>query len=241
MQRKVAGVIISPVWAAFMAEALKGQPVVSFKSPDDEPGDLKPTLRGVWQGGISYFIDKISKKVATEYTPEGAKQEVVFNGIHSILYWVNKDDPRGDIPKDPKKDSQFENWEFAVRKWADEYFKENPNFKEATSFEIPKEKDDIHTAEKVPSVKIILKDNQNEYAASDNVEVRLEGKFPSRVKKVEFYLNNIFIGEIASEKDVFEFEPGDAPSIQENNELGVVITDEILNTAHDTVQLKITD
>ncbi len=241
MQRKVAGVIISPVWSAFMHEALKDKPVVSFKSPEKNPDDLKAVLRGVWQGGISYFIDKISKKVATEYTPDLAKQEVVFNGIHSILYWVDKDNPRGDIPKDPSKDSQFENWEYGVRNWAKQYMEENPSFKEAKSISVPEEKDDVHTAENTPSVKLVIKDKKESYIAKDSLELSIDGKFPNKIEKVEFYLNNVLLGKIYNEKDTLKINLSDILSTQENSELGVRIYDSLLNTAQDSVEIKISD
>ena len=38
---------------------------------------------------------------------------------HDILYWVDKDNPRGDIPKKPQKDPQFTAWEKGVQKWAE--------------------------------------------------------------------------------------------------------------------------
>ena len=40
-----------------------------------------------------------------------------FADAHSILYYVNKDDVRGDAPKNPENDPQFNNWEKGVRDW----------------------------------------------------------------------------------------------------------------------------
>ena len=36
---------------------------------------------------------------------------------HSILYWINKDDPMGAPPVNPASDPQFTNWEYSVRLW----------------------------------------------------------------------------------------------------------------------------
>ena len=36
---------------------------------------------------------------------------------HSILYWVDKDNPRGPIPSYPGNDPQFNNWEYGVQRW----------------------------------------------------------------------------------------------------------------------------
>ena len=36
---------------------------------------------------------------------------------HSLLYWTNKDDPRGQPPTNPASDPQFAYWEYAIRAW----------------------------------------------------------------------------------------------------------------------------
>ena len=58
-----------------MDEALKVIPKDSFIDPEinDSP-ELKPVLRGIWQGGESVFIDTISGKLATQWTPEETKR-----------------------------------------------------------------------------------------------------------------------------------------------------------------------
>src|SRR3989344_6650868 len=52
MEKKIAGYIVAPMWRAFMLEVLKSTPIEHFRSPGaDEFVQLKPILRGVWQGG----------------------------------------------------------------------------------------------------------------------------------------------------------------------------------------------
>ncbi|MBI2439409.1 MAG: hypothetical protein HYV45_02315, partial [Candidatus Moranbacteria bacterium] len=36
---------------------------------------------------------------------------------HSILYYVSRDDPRGQIPEKPSTDPQYKNWEKGVENW----------------------------------------------------------------------------------------------------------------------------
>ena len=38
--------------------------------------------------------------------------------LHSILYYVQKDDPLGPVPENPANDYQFYNWESGVINWA---------------------------------------------------------------------------------------------------------------------------
>jgi len=64
--------------------------------------------------------------------PDGTdkKKKKLFSA-HDILYWVDKDDPRGDYPKNPQKDPQFSAWEKGVEKWgAKENFKSSDNIEQ---------------------------------------------------------------------------------------------------------------
>ncbi|MFA6050430.1 MAG: PBP1A family penicillin-binding protein [Candidatus Paceibacterota bacterium] len=90
--RQVAGYIVAPMWHAYMNELLATLPNEPFKQPAATSNEgLKPILKGVWQ---------------TEA------------GVHSILYYVNKNDPRGAAPTNPAADPQFSRWEYAVQNWA---------------------------------------------------------------------------------------------------------------------------
>ncbi len=96
--KKVAGLVLAPMWSAFMEKALKIIKPENFIPPEPEVNieNLKPVLRGFWQGS------------ATSTAPS----------VHSILYWVKKDDPRGPIPSNPESDPQYNAWEYGVRLWA---------------------------------------------------------------------------------------------------------------------------
>ncbi len=105
MEKKVAGFIVAPMWRAFMDQALAKIPDSQFEAPlIEDVESLKPVLRGIWQGG--------------EYATSTRNEKMVVGGIHTILNWVNKDDPRGSVPENPSDDSQYERWEYGVRIWA---------------------------------------------------------------------------------------------------------------------------
>ncbi len=102
MEKKVAGFIIAPMWHEIMEAALATRPDEAFTSPEYDYDDLKPVLRGIWQGGE--FV--------------GSNKNRVKGGVHSILYWVDTDNPTGDAPNNPMNDPQFKYWEAPVRAWA---------------------------------------------------------------------------------------------------------------------------
>lgn len=113
MAKKVSGLIVAPMWRAFMDEVLKKDPGNSFTKPQKEDSfGIKPVLRGKWQGGISNITDN------STIDPNNPQTEYLSGGVHSILYWVNKDDPRGSQPSNPSADPQFDHWEYSVRNWA---------------------------------------------------------------------------------------------------------------------------
>lgn len=106
MEKRVAGFIVAPMWRAFMDQVLSKYPTEVFEEPLwEDPSFIKPVLRGIWQGGV----------LATS-----SNQQIVTGGVHSILNWVDKNDPRGPIPENPASDPQFERWEYPVRLWAQE-------------------------------------------------------------------------------------------------------------------------
>ncbi|HEY0221179.1 MAG TPA: transglycosylase domain-containing protein, partial [Candidatus Paceibacterota bacterium] len=116
MAKKVSGLIVAPMWRAFMDEAIKTIPNETFTPPQKEDSyTLKPVLRGKWQGGISNITQNPVGDPSVPYT---GVSEILSGGVHSILYWVDKDDPRGASPSNPSNDSQFERWEYSIRKWA---------------------------------------------------------------------------------------------------------------------------
>lgn len=116
----MSGTIIAPMWRALMDEALKSLPNESFIDPVVEDSyDIKPILRGKWYGGISTLSNTQTTPLQTNPSlPYESTTETLSGGIHSELYWINKDDPRGPIPSNPASDPQYMYWEYSVQKWA---------------------------------------------------------------------------------------------------------------------------
>jgi len=117
MEKKVAGFVVAPMWHAFFEEVLEQRPSNGFKSPQPTSKDLKPILRGIWQGGDTSFVNVNTGDPVDEETPEVLRQEIVSGDTHSILFWVDKDNPLGPAPKNPAIDPQFILWETPVQKW----------------------------------------------------------------------------------------------------------------------------
>lgn len=89
-----------PIWNAFLKEALKRYPTgEAFTRPDPYQLPNKPMLNG-----------------QAEFTPTVNGKP--YPQLHTILYYVDRNDPLGPPPDNPANDSQFNNWETGVTEWA---------------------------------------------------------------------------------------------------------------------------
>ncbi len=229
MQHNIAGLIISPLWGAFMSQAVKNLPVENFVPPPPPITDNKSVLHGVWQGGISYWKDTVSGKVATEFTPPEDKQEVVFNGVHTILQWVDKNNPNGPIPAHPEQDGQYVNWEYAVRQWFSTYQLQNPGFKEATDITIPTATDDVHTPDKAPKITILSPVDQAVIDPQLPLYIKLAVQSVFPIKKTDMYMNGKFVMTATDDPLNFSFVPADVGGLGNNNTLSVISYDSASN------------
>jgi 1A family penicillin-binding protein len=229
MEKKVAGFIIAPFWNAFMRSALENVADEPFKKPDQEdPHTLKPVFRGMWQGGQVYTIDQASNKLATEYTPNELKKDMVVQNVHSILYWVDRNNPRGPAPEHPENDSQFANWEYPVRKWAEEHglIDQNP------TLVIPTATDDVHVAGSLPQITLVSPSSNRHYQKDSplSVAVRYNGKYP--LLRADISVNGLYVGSTSNTN--FSFIPSDLETLNTENTLSVVIYDSVLNRVETT-------
>ena len=55
--------------------------------------------------------------LANKYCRDKDTDKKDFVSDHDILFYVNRDDPRGPIPDKPDRDAQYKNWEKGVENW----------------------------------------------------------------------------------------------------------------------------
>ncbi len=240
MQHNVAGLIISPLWGAFMSQVAKNFPPSNFQAPPPPYTDGKPALHGVWQGGVSYWIDTVSGKLATQYTPQETRKEIIFNSVHSILYWLNKDDPRGPAPTDPTQDSQFQYWEYGVRNWLTDYEKLHPDFHEVAATPIPTATDDIHTPEKSPKISILSPADNSVIDPSSNLSIKLNITGTYAPQKTDVYINNKYVLTSSADPLNINFTPSDIGGLSADNTLSVTVYDAVYNKGQASTTFRIT-
>ncbi len=232
MQKNIAGLIVAPLWHQLMNIALSSTTPDTFTKPQPIDPSIKPVLRGFWQGNETYFIDRISGKLATEMTPEETKTEVSVPNAHSILYWINKNDPLGPIPVNPSDDSQFTSWEYGVQNWLVTHPLILTNK--------PIYYDDIHTQINKPKITIISPLQNSEYNKDYRINVIFTTTTPNPIIKADFYLNNELIGTSDSTPFMLGFVPSSTDSfVIGTNELKVVVTDSVYNKSGMTIPIKL--
>ncbi|MCE9586481.1 penicillin-binding protein [Candidatus Uhrbacteria bacterium] len=177
-------IVAAPIWQAFMKRALKDKPVTRFTKPTP-PQTTRPILLGkVFEQKIK--VNKVSGKLATDQTPPELVEERIGREAHTILYYVDKDDPTGPPPSNPAEDPQFGNWESAVQAWV------SRTGWNATS-SIPLQTDDAFTEETRPQIGIISpQTNGSVFSRQTQVSLSINSTRP--IMRVEAFVEGIPVG-----------------------------------------------
>jgi penicillin-binding protein 1C len=164
MQRHGSSILAAvPIWHNFMAEAVKNLPLETFNRPDPV-NPQKPILAG------DYLYNK---------------------QIHTILYYVDRENPEGPPPANPAGDPQFSNWEYGVLTWAKDnlpdfadYNKPLPQVANAAT----------STMLNVPP-KIEIKNPRVGSFIGNQVNINASVTGLSAIKKIRVYFNNQLIDD----------------------------------------------
>ena len=224
------GTVAGRIWHDYMKKILGDTPIEEFKKPEIPKRD-KPMLNGAVPTTI-YDIDKISGFLATSSTPPELIEKKQFSSPHSILYYVDKNDPLGDAPKNPSADPQFSLWEGAVQKW---FEKQNATSTVSTSTP-PTKTDDVHIPENLPTLSVAnLEKNQTVTDPSFNITIETTAK--RGVKTVEYYIND----NLLFTSDTAPFSLAKDISFLDNGfqTLKVRACDDVLNCTSESVEFNL--
>lgn len=101
MTRQGAGISASgPMWHEFINQALKDKPAEDFLDPDPL------TVSKIMLNGS--YLNTPSNEASLENSSLAPE-------VHTILHYIDKNDPQGAFPTDPFGDPQYKNWEAAVQ------------------------------------------------------------------------------------------------------------------------------
>ena len=182
---KVAG----PIWNEFMKQALKEKEVKTFPEPPEIKTD-KPVLQGSG-GKITLKVNKETGKLSSSSTPEHLIEERTYVPPHSILHYVQKDNPQGPPPKNPENDPQYNVWEQAIGDWIKKMEeKEDTNF---TFEEPPTDKDTEYSEELKPELTVVFPEEKEELN-SRQIDTDIRATAPRGVEKVIYKIDDRYVG-----------------------------------------------
>lgn len=181
--------IAAPIWQAFMKKALTKE---SKKEKFEKPlpnNAEKPTLRGVPMG------------------------------LHSILNFVDKDNPRGEAPNDPGRDPFYESWERAVTEWL--------------------AKQDLASPDNAPTVTIDTPLNNTIVSRGIPIPVRITANAKRGIRSVEYFVNSNRAKTVVAPPfnyEDFSFPPTFTPG---PHTLTIRVTDDVGNSAESSTTLTV--
>ena len=228
MKRGADGsVVAAPIWHDYMNRVLGDTPIEYF-NPAETITTNKPILDGNIEGKTVVKIDKASGLLAADLTPDSFIEEKTFLEAHSILYYINKDDPTGPAPTNPQEDPQFDLWENRVLAWSAEQGL-------ATSAP-PTEYDNLHTTENKPILSIEYPNN-NQSIMEATLTVNIKAAAPRGINRAEYYLNDNLFATVSNYPFNLTKTIGFLNSGFHN--LRVQICDDIDNCAEQTIEFNL--
>ena len=191
MEKKVAGFIVAPMWNEFMQAYFKKYPeALSFTSPAPIDSNLKPVLRGV------------KAQYNSPAEPSSAMLGVESNTptAHSILHWVDKDNPLGPYPSNPAQDPQYRYWEYGVMLWQVTQGSSSPSFLDTSTQNSSTEK---------TKVTIETPESRDTFKHDESIKVRFDVENQDSLTKIEYLVDNVRVGSLDSYENSFEFTPNE--------------------------------
>lgn len=175
-------VVAAPIWHDYMARVLGNTPVEVFKAPDEYKTG-KAILDGFLPSEL-VPIDISTGQAISSSTPPELIGEKMSPSLHSILYYVNREDPLGPNPDDPGLDPQFILWENGIRSWSEK----NTDRSALESLVASSTPGPGNTNSNGPTINIKAPLN-NQVINSANMGVQVEISSPNSINRTEYYIN----------------------------------------------------
>ncbi|MBN2838710.1 MAG: PBP1A family penicillin-binding protein [Fusobacteriaceae bacterium] len=193
--RADGSVVAAPIWNEFMKRSLEGTEIESFNKPDDYKTDI-PVLDGEIKNTI-IKIDIITGLPANSLTDPSLIKEVSIPNHHSILHYVNKEDPRNEPANNPESDPQYKLWEDAISDWFE-------RTSTSTDYELLSSYSEFKDEKNNPIIRI-SGPKEAEEINTDFLYLNFEATAPLGISLINYYLNNnLIISEKVETKDSYE-------------------------------------
>ena len=217
--KKGGAALAGPIWNAVMSEALKDKPNEFFDQPEPIDQSIPPILRGFWQGGETFN--------------ENGNETSITN-VHTILYWIDKNNPLNNIPYKKTDDPQYTNWEYGVQKWwANNYM----NYKNVLPSDKPVDQNNSSILTKPEFTINGISDTP--YNNNDTVSFTINSMGQTEIKKIDVFINNTYLKSTKTAPFNISFVPNEVSGITNENIIHVTGYDINNNVGETTATLKV--
>jgi 1A family penicillin-binding protein len=176
--------VAAPIWHDFMAKILKDTPVEEFKKPE-----IKETGIDIIDGNIPVTkvrIDKTTGQIANEYTSPNLIEYKEIINHHSILHYIDKDNPLKGKIENPENDPQYKLWEKAIKDWV------KRTSSSTEEFTIPENNPEFGKEENIPELKINFP-SEGENVKNNYLPTSIETKANHGINSIAYIVNgNLF-------------------------------------------------
>lgn len=225
--------VAAPIWNEFMRSALADQAIEYFNAPEI-PITGVPMIDGDIPSQ-EVTIDTASGKLATERTPERFTETKVCGEYHTILYYIDPNNPTKGVIDEPI-DSAYERWESSVQTYITNY---NASLESGEApleeCEIPTEEDDLHIPANEPDISIKSPDNGD--TISKSIEITTKSSANRGVARIEYLIDDTVVkitGNTTSTTITIPSWVGNG-----THTLRVVAYDDIDNQGEDQISIKV--
>jgi membrane peptidoglycan carboxypeptidase len=226
-------IISGPAWNTYMRAALAKLGNESFNSYSlgSDYYNTPPVIRGRWEGGESFWVDKISGGLATEYTPDETREERIIPNVKSILYWINPENPR--VLSAGRSDSQLTRWQAGIDAWAAGRSLPNPTK--------PTFSDNIHKPENRPTVAMSVDPDKQIFSITEPLNVSFTATGVGRnINKITVTYNGRVLETISPEQTSITLNPAQYGITPGSGTLSINAYDDVYNKGTSSKEITFT-
>jgi len=173
-----------PIWQRYMNRILQAYPSVGFPAPDPITCDKIMVCGQPYREKV-VRMDSLTNQPATANTPPEQIREQNFKELHSILFYVDKNNPLDpSYPSDPNVDPQYRLWEAATTRWGS-----------ANDFvtSIPGDDAQFHGPENIPTISW-TQPSQGQAITTPELSLSVDAQAKRGIIKIDYYLDNQYLG-----------------------------------------------
>ena len=203
-----------PIWNLFLRDVIKKYEPETFTKPDPIPYTPKPMING-------------------EYIWKPIIQGKTYPQIHSILYYIDKENPLGPRPENPANDPQFKNWETGVLNWAHTHIPDsylwNQSISGDVSFSSDRENTNVsgagvETNEKT-TINTTYPKNGDFLSSPFIIQANIRAGKNKELKRIELFVNDRLINGFDIEGVVYKYQYYFNTTLDPQNLFEIKVTD----------------